>query len=94
VKLCLGHDLFGLCVNPSLGDAEDTSAPPKVFICRKPGGKSLKIREKWRTTLFGFKKWRPTFAEKHMKTFLRGHTKKVFMIFVGEICRKKPHEIL
>jgi len=39
--------------------------------------KSLKIQEKWRATLFDFKQWRPTFAEKHMKTlFLGGHIKK------------------
>jgi len=34
--------------------------------------------------LFEFKKWRLTFAEKHMKTFFRKLTsKKIFMILVG-----------
>jgi len=39
------------------------------------------------------KKWRSTFAEKHMKTFfLEVILKKVFMIFVGENCRQKLHK--
>jgi len=46
--------------------------------------KSLKIWAKWRLTLFDFKKCHPTFAEKHMETFLEGTPKVVFMIFVGE----------
>jgi len=47
------------------------SAPPKVLICRKSG-------QKWRPTFLDFKKLRPTFAEKHIKTFFAfgGHTKK------------------
>jgi len=49
---------------------------PKSFCLSKIWTKSLKIRAKslkilakWRTTLFNFKKWRLTFAEKHTKTF-------------------------
>jgi len=34
--------------------------------------KSLKIWEKWRPTLFDFKKWRPRFAEKQVKTIFWG----------------------
>ena len=30
----------------------------------------MKIRENWRSTLFDFKNWPPTFAEKHMKNFV------------------------
>jgi len=48
----------------------------------KIGAKSLKIRVKWRSMLLDFKKWRPRFAEKHMKTFFGGHTKK--RSFAGE----------
>jgi len=33
--------------------------PLKIWV------KSLKIQEKWCPALFNFKKWRPTFAEKH-----------------------------
>jgi len=56
---------------------------PKCFDLSKIMAKSLKIWEKsqksgqkWCPTLFDFKKWRPTFAEKHMKIFVGGHTKK------------------
>jgi len=34
--------------------------------------------------LLDFKKWRPRFAEKHMKTFSEVTPKKVLIIFVGE----------
>jgi len=50
--------------------------------------KSLNILEKRRATLFDFIKWRPTFADKHTKTFFGGHPKKVFMIFEGKNCRQ------
>jgi len=43
------------------------SAPPKVLICRKSG------QNPWKS----WKKWCPTFGEKHMKSpFFEGHTKK------------------
>jgi len=78
----------------------DASAPRKVLICWKSGRNPWKCEQtpwisgqKWRPTLFAFKKWSPTFAEKHMKTFFwRPHKENVFMIFVGEICRQTPHK--
>jgi len=52
--------------------------------------KFLKSGQKWRATLLDLKKWRPTSAEKHMKTFFwRSYQKKVFMIFVGEYLQAK-----
>jgi len=42
---------------------------PKIFICRKFGQDPWKSGQKWPPTLFDFKQWRSTFAEKHMKTF-------------------------
>ena len=40
-------------------------------------------------------KWRPTFAEKHMKTFFGEFTsKKIFMTFVGENLQKAHKKIL
>jgi len=52
---------------------------PKSFDLSKIRAKSLKIwakpLQKWRPTLFDFKKCRPTFAEKHMRIYFRGHTK-------------------
>jgi len=47
-----------------------------------------------RPWLLDFKKRRPRFAEKHMKTLFGGHTKKVVMIFVKKVCRKKLHKTL
>ena len=53
-----------------------------AVLLLKIWAKSLKIRVKWRSMLPDFKKWRPRFPEKHMKTFFGGHTKK--RSFVGE----------
>ena len=44
-------------------------AQPKCFDLLKSG-------QKCRQTLLDFKKWCPTFAEKHMNPFFRGHTQK------------------
>ena len=67
------------------------NAPLKVLICWKSGqypwksAQNLwKSGQKRRPTLFHFIKWRPTFAEKHTKTFFGDHPKKVFMIFEGK----------
>jgi len=55
-------------------------APLKVLIYWKCGqnpwksGQNVwKSGQKWRPTLFDFIKWRPTFAEKHMKTLFGRH---------------------
>jgi len=50
-------------------------AQPKCFDLLKSG-------QKCHATLFNFKKWCPTFAEKHMNPFLEVTPKKVF--FMGE----------
>jgi len=39
--------------------------------------------------LLDFKKWHPSFSEKHMKTFFwMSYQKNVFMIFVEKFCRE------
>jgi len=50
------------------------SAPPNVSICWNP----WKSGQKWRPTWFDFKKWCPTFAEKHMNLVFGGQTKNGF----------------
>ena len=58
-----------------------SSAPPKDLICQK-----------WRPTLFVFKKWRPAFAEKHMQDrFLYVTTKKGPHDLCGEKLAGKSH---
>jgi len=52
----------------SVGGGVQAHPPKSVHL--------LKIRAKWPPILFDFMKWRPTFAEKHMKTFFGGHPKK------------------
>jgi len=44
--------------------------------------------------LLDFKKWHPTFSEKHMKTFFwMSYQKNVFMIFVEKFCRESPTKL-
>jgi len=57
---------------------------PKNLICWNSVQHSWTSAQKWRPTLLDFKKWRPRFAEKLMKTFLEVTPKKVLTIFVGE----------
>jgi len=47
----------------------------KNFDLSKIRAKLLTIWAIWDPTLFDFKKWHPTFPEKHMKTFFGGLTK-------------------
>jgi len=62
------------------------ASAPKSFDLLKIRAKFLKFGQKWRPTLFDFKKMAPNVCRKTNEGFSRGHTKKgiQYMIFVGE----------
>jgi len=74
--------------------------PPKSFIYWKSGQNSwksvqnLKIRAKWRPIMLDFIKWRPTFAEKHMKTFFGDHPKRSSWSLRENICWRSRQRLL
>ena len=102
-RIVVGSDVGG-------GGSWGASTLPKVLICWKSGENPWKSGQnfrksrqntwksgrKWRSTFFDFKKWHPTFAEKHMKTFsLRGHIKRGLYesLLWEKIWKKKSHKL-
>jgi len=82
------------------GGAGGESAPPKFWFVKNPGkisGNLGKISEnpaKMAANIVWLKKWRPMFAEKQMKTFLGGHTKKSLHDLCGRKFVRKSHRTI
>ena len=77
--ICISHLAVQWCRRQGCRGA---SAPRKVSICQKIGQNPWKSEQKWHLMLFDFKKWRPTFEETQMNTFILEVAPK--MVFAGE----------
>jgi len=81
---------FLLCCGVGGGGAR-CKRIPKVLICSRSGQNPSKSGQKWPPMLFYLKKWRPTFAKKHMNNFFGGYTKKGLYDLCGRKYVGKSH---